>query len=238
MIMFDFVDADYKESVFLPEKNIYLSFVYNGHLDKHFLCMESCKNSKISTLARFHRYGIRPVLYNYKALPYKRQSTVNRLNKNVFLSRIYTFGLPWTYDYESLNKIKSFHSNCKKHYIVIAYPLSNKEEKVLFTFDRYCDAISLLRDFGYSKIRNLLGSDFETYNSWYPYLWVEYMDHPISLLSEVGSHMGSHFLGPVWCDYLLSFLRNGFVCSDSFKSVFGCVHKGKFSRIINWDSKQ
>jgi len=238
MIVFSFVDADYKESVFLPEKNIYLSFAYNGSLEKHFLCMESYKDSKASTLARFHRYGIRPVLYNYKALPYKRQSTVNRIDKNVFLSRIYNFGFPWGYDYESLNKIKSFYSSCKKHYVVIAHRSGNIQEKVLLIFDLYSDAISVLRDFNYTNIRRILGSDFQTFNGWYPYVWVEYMGHPISLLSEIGSHARSYVMGSAWCEYFICFLRDGFLESDSFSSLFGFVHKDKFSRIINLNSKQ
>jgi len=239
MIMFSFVEADYKESVFLPDKDIYLSFVHSPELDKNFLCMESYnQKSKNSSVFRFHRYGLRPVLTNYKALPYKRQSSLDQFHKNIFSSRITSLGIPWSFDvHKSLDKVRSFSSNCKKYYVIVAHRHGNVEEKVLLIFDRYSDAIFILRDFSRVRLRSLLGSDFETYNSWYPYVWVEHMAHPISLLSEIGSHAGNHLLGPPWCEYFLCFLRDGFVEHYYSSSVFGFVYRDKFSQIINCNSK-
>ena len=237
MIMFSFVDADHKESVFLPDRNIYLSFVHSCDLDKNFLCMESYnQKSKISSLFRFHHYGLRPVVTNYKALPYKRQSSLDQFHRSIFSSGVASLGFPWSYDvYKSLDKIRSFSSGCKKHYVIVAHPRGNTEEKVLLIFDRYADAISILRDFSGVKLKILLGRYFETYNSWYPYVWVEHMAHPISLLSEIGSHAGNHLLGPPWCEYFLCFLRDGFVENYYSSSVFGFVYRDKFDQIIYYN---
>jgi hypothetical protein len=133
--------------------------------------------------------------------------------------------------------MKSFCSNCKKHYVVIAYNQKDKEKMVLLIFDRYSDTIPLVRDFSDVKIKDLLGSDFETYNGWYPYLWVEYMGSPISLLLDINSHAGSYSLGPTWCYYLVCFLKDGFVSGEDFNSVFGFVYRDRFSQVINWDNK-
>jgi len=237
MIMFSFADTDYKESVFLPDRDIYLSLARSHDLDKLFLCMESYnRKARFCPPFRFQYYGLRPVLTNYKALPYKRQSSLDQFHKDIFSSRITSLGIPWSFDvHKSLDKVRSFSSNCKKYYVIVAHRHGNVEEKVLLIFDRYSDAVFTLRDFSRVRLRSLLGSDFETYNSWYPYVWVEYMSHPISLLSEIGSHVGNHSLGPAWCEYFLCFLRDGFVENYYSSSVFGFVYRDKFSRIIYYN---
>ena len=237
MIMISFADTDYKESVFLPDRDIYLSLARSHDLDKLFLCMESYnRKARFCPPFRFQYYGLRPVLTNYKALPYKRQSSLDQFHKDIFSSRITSLGIPWSFDvHKSLDKVRSFSSNCKKYYVIVAHRHGNVEEKVLLIFDRYSDAVFTLRDFSRVRLRSLLGSDFKTYNSWYPYVWVEYMSHPISLLSEIGSHVGNHSLGPAWCEYFLCFLRDGFVENYYSSSVFGFVYRDKFSRIIYYN---
>jgi len=237
MIMFSFADADYKESVFLPDRDIYLSLFHSHDLDKRLLCMESySQKGRVPSPFRFQYYGLRSTLTNYKTLPYKRQSSLDQFHRSIFSSGVASLGFPWSYDiYKSLDKIRSFSSGCKKHYVIVAHRHGNVEERVLLIFDRYSDAIFILRDFSRVRLRSLLGSDFETYNSWYPYVWVEHMAHPISLLSEIGSHAGNHLLGPPWCEYFLCFLRDGFVENYYSSSVFGFVYRDKFDQIIYYN---
>jgi hypothetical protein len=237
MIMFAFPEGNHLDSVFLPESNIYLYFAYSDHLDKNFLCTVSSDKeiSPFDFLVR-HRYRLRPILENYKALPYKRQSSVDELDDSSFPSEAKYFGFPWSCKHKSLNKMKNFHLNCKRYYVVVAYRRVGNEEKVVLLFDRYSDAISVVRDFSKVSIKDLLGSDFETYNGWYPYLWVEYMGSPISLLLDVSSHVGIDSLSPTWCHYLICFLKDGFISEEYLGSIFGFVYRDKFSQIINWDS--
>jgi len=239
MIMFSFVEADHRYSAFLPDRDIYLSFVYSDSLDRCFLCMISYhQKGKILFPERLRVYGIRPILHNYRSLPYKRQSSVSELDEEVFSSRA-IFGFPWCDNYTSLDKIRSFHSSCKKYYVVIAHNgLSLKEdgEKVLFAFDRYSDSAYLVRE-DYGKIKILLGSDFKLHNVWCPYLWVEYMDHPICLLSVIGSYREDYSLGADWCHCLLCFLRDGSFQGDLLSSVFGFAHRDEFSRVLYCNSR-
>jgi len=241
MIMFSFVEADYKDSVFLPDRNIYLSFVYSDELGKHFLYMESYNGKeKILPFDRFQVYGIRPSFYNYRALPYKRQSSINKLDKRVPSLRANSFGFPWYDGHKELKKIKGFYSRIRKQYAVIAHtrlPLHEDPEKVLLIFDRYSDAISLILDYGYSEIKSLLGSNFKIFNVLYPYLLVDHMHHPICLFSNVGSYRGSHSLGPDWCCCLVCFLRGDFDQGSLTRSVFGFIHKDSFSRVIHCDDR-
>jgi hypothetical protein len=238
--MFSFVDADYKDKVLLPDRNIYLSFAYSDHLGKHFLYMESYdRKDKTMPYERFQVYGIRPSLYNYKALPYKRQSSIGKLDKRISSLRINSFGFPWYDGCNRLEKIKGFYSNLRKQYAIIAHtrlPLSEDTEKVLLTFDRYCDALSLIVDYGYRKIKSLLGSNFKSFNALHPYLLIEYMGHPICLFSEVGSYTGSYSLGFDWCYCLLCFLRGGLAQGDLPRSVFVFAQRDKFSRVIYCNS--
>jgi hypothetical protein len=237
--MFSFVDADYKDSVSLPDRNIYLSFAYSDQLGKHFLLIESYdRKEKAMPSERFQAYGIRPSLYNYKALPYKRQSSVSELDKRISSLRTNSFSFPWCDCYRRLKKIKGFHSNLRKQYAVIAHtrlPLSEDTEKVLITFDRYFDALSLIADYGYRKIKSLLGSNFKPFNVLHPYLLIDYMGHPICLLSEIASYTDGYSLGSDWCYCLLCFLRGGFDQKDLFRSIFVFIQKDGFSRVIRCD---
>ena len=240
MIMFSSVDTYYEDKVFLPDRNIYLSFFYSNYLGKSFFCMESY-DQKYKTLphARFKVFGIRPYLYNYKALPYKRQSSVNDLCKRVPSLRTNSFGFPLCGNYKRLEKIKSFYSSLKKQYVVIGHtrlPLNEDTEKVLLIFDRYSDALSLIDDYGYEKIKSLLGSNFKPFNSTYPYFLVNHMDHPICLFSEVSSYAGSYSLGFDWCYCLICFLRGSFNQGDLTRSIFSFVHEDNFSRIVHFNS--
>jgi hypothetical protein len=182
-------------------------------------------------------YVLTPSLENYRALPYKRQSSIDRLNRDYFSTRIRYFGFPWLDSSTSLNKIKTFYSNCKRYYVVIAnrsVPDNEEGEKVAITFDRYSDAVTVLRDFTRTKLLSLLKGDFTCGGGWYPYVWVEYMNHPISLLGGTSSYDRRYELSPEWCRYLLCFLRDGFVGDDSFGSVFGFIQTDKFSRIVHY----
>jgi hypothetical protein len=237
MIMFAFVDADYKDSVSLPDRNIYLSFSYFDQLGKHFLYMESYdRKDKTLPYDRFQVYGIRPSLYNYKALPYKRQSSVSELDKRISSLRINSFGFPWCDCYRILERIKGFYSSLKKQYAVIAHtclPLSEDTKKVLITFDRYFDALSLIEDCGYRKVKSLLGSNFKPFNVLHPYLLVDYMGHPICLFSEIASYKDEYSLGYDWCYCFLYFLKDGSDQEDIFRSIFACAQRDRFSRVIH-----
>jgi len=240
MIMFDFVDADYSDSVFLPDKTIYLVFVHSNQLDKNFLCIKSCSQSDKSFTFCSRRYQLSPVLENYKALPYKKESYFKKYDRTFFRLITRNSGFPRFNNYTSLNKIKNFYSNCKKCYVVIAHrPFSTDEddEKVLFVCDRYSDALPLARNYQYRDVSRLLGNDFKPYNGYHPYIWIEYMNHPISLFAEFSTYTGSYELGIAWCHYLFCFLRDGFIKDVCFGSVFGFVHRDKFRQIIHWNTQ-
>jgi hypothetical protein len=239
MLIFSVVEADYLDKVFLPEKNLCFSLCDSDQLDKSFLCVVSCERKSIfSNPVPRSRYEFDRFLYYYMALPYKRQSSVDSLDKSVFRDNIRSCGIPWSYNYAGLSEMKNFYLSCKRYYVVVACHKGGNEEKVVFLFERYSDAISLIRDFSYRKIRSLLGSDFEAYNSWYPYLWVEYMGHPICLFSDIDSHAGNYSLGPTWCYYLVCFLKYGYFPDENeyFDFVFGLAYRDKFSQIIHWDA--
>ena len=241
MIMFSFVEADYKDSVFLPDGDIYLSFVYSASLDLHFLRME-CYNqgSRYSRFARYQRYGLRPVLANYRALPYKRQSSITKSDERVTALKTNSFGFPWFDNCASLNKMRSFYSSCKRYYAVIAHrsvSADEDQESVLILFNRYSDAIFLSRDYEDRRIKSLLGSEFRShYKSWYPHVCVEYMGHPISLFADIDSYVVGYPLASNWCHYFLFYVSDGLVSSGSSNSFHGFIQKDKFSQIIYWDS--
>jgi len=235
MIVFSCVNVDYFTSVLLPRKNVYFSFIHFPSLDKHLLCMEAYDSiyNKSFNLFRSRRLFV-PDLENYKALPYKRQSFIDRVDKKslTLYSR-----LPWFDSCSSLSKIRSFYSNCKKYYVVIANrQISGKGEgeRVAITFDRYSDAVSVSRDFSRTKIVRLLKDDFKCHNAWYPYLWIEYMNHPISLLGDISTYNSSYQLGSAWCDLFLCFLKDGFVRDVCFNSLFGFIKKDNFSQIVHY----
>ena len=240
MIVFSCVDADYFNHVFLPSNTIFLSFIYSKHLDRNFLCMESRVLGLEPSPFFGSRYALSPSLENYRALPYKRQSSVDKLDRRCLSTKILYFGFPWLDSSTSLNKIKAFYSNCKRYYVVIAnrsIPDNEEDEKVAITFDRYSDAATVLRDFTRTKLLSLLKGDFVCRGGWYPYVWVEYMDHPISLLGGTSSYTTRYELGPTWCHYLLCFLRDGFVGDVPFSSVFGFIQTDKFSRIVHYQEQ-
>ena len=239
MIVFSCFDTEYFNTVFLTNKTIYLSLFHSPSLDKFFLCMEAHNSGYNKPFNLFRsRYLLVPDLENYKALPYKKQSFVDRLDKK---SSISYSALPWFENCNSLSKIKGFYLNCKKCYVVIVYRKisgNEEDEKVAVIFDRYSDAISALRDFRQTKIRRLLGNDFESCikscNSWHPYIWVDYVNHPISLLGKISSYNRSYELGAAWCDFFLCFLKDGFVRDGYFNSLFGFIQKENFSQIIHY----
>jgi len=241
MIMFSFVKFYCRDSVFLPDRGIYLSFAHSGLLDLHFLRMECySQEGKKSNSAGHLKYGLKPFLEKYIALPYKRQSSINESEEKVLSLRNNSFGFPWSDDYVSLGKMRSFYSNCKKYYAVIAHRSTSTDrhdENVLILFDRYSDAISLAREYDYGKVRSLLGSDFKPYyKSWYPHICVDHMGHPICLFADIDSYANSYSLGSNWCYYFLRYLRNDFDSSISFNSCYGFIQRDKFSQIVCWDS--
>jgi len=241
MIMFSFVNSYCKDSVFLPDRDLYLSFAYSASLDLHFIRMECYiqKDKRSNSVGRLNS-GLKPFLENYKALPYKRQSSINKSGKRIFSLKNNSFGFPWSDDYESLGKIRSFYSYCKKYYVVIAHrstSTSADDESVMILFDRYSDAISLAREYDHGKIKRLLGSDFRPYyKSWYPHLCAEYMGHPISLFAEINSYAASYSLGSKWCNHFLCYLKDGFDGSVSFNSHYGFLQKDKFSKVMHYNN--
>ena len=179
-----------------------------------------------------------PLLKKYTALPYKRQSSIDDLGvRSIVLSQIESFGFPFYYDYDNyeyvrLDKIKNFYSKIRRRYVVVARHKGDNEEKVAFLFDNYSEAAYVSRYFRSTAFRDLLEGDFEVCNGWYPYLWVEYMGHPILLLSVISSYVRYYLLGSDWCCYLVCFLRNGFIPEENLSSVFGFVYKDKLSRVF------
>jgi len=240
MIMFDFFDADYSDSVILPDNTIYLVFVHSDQLDKNILYIKCCKQSKESFTFCSRRYRLVPALENYKALPYKKESYFKKYDRTFFRLTTRGSGFPRFNSYKSLSKIKGFYSNYKKCYVVIAHRPTSVDDgigdMVLFVCDRYSDALPLARNYQYGDVSRLLGSDFKPYNGYHPYLWVEYMNHPISLFAEIGTYTGSYELAPAWCYYLCCFLKDGFIKDVYFSSVFGSVHKDKFRQTIHWNT--
>ena len=242
MMVFSCVNAEYLVSVCLPDRRISLSFFHSKDLDKYLLYVKAYdKNTKTINLPRISRYHLIPLLSNYKALPYKRKSFISKYRRNLYSLTTSDFGFPWFDSHERLDKIEGFYSDHKKYYVVIAHrpvPPDEDDEKVLFACDSYSDAISLARECGYEEngeISRLLGEGFKPYN-WYPYIWIESMNHPISLLSQVSSYIGRYSLGSEWCHCLLLFLRGGsFLCDfDCLNSVFGFIQKDKFRQVVHW----
>ena len=236
MIVFSCTNAEYFSNVFLPNKTIYLSLVHSFVLDKNFLCMEAYDSGRSKILSIFSsRHLLVPDLENYKALPYKRQSSIDKLDRR---SLIRYSVLPWFEICNSLNKIRGFYQNFKKYYVVILRrQISDdieEDEKAAMIFDLHSDAVSVLNAFNYPKMARFLGEFFTPY-SWRPYLWVEYMKHPISLLGEISRYEGSYELGPAWCHYLLCFLKDSVVRDVCFSSIFGFVLKDdiNFKKIIH-----
>jgi hypothetical protein len=237
----------YENDVFLPEKKVRLGFEYSDHISKYFFCVASYdqneQNEKCPPFRdRFSRvFGFKPGLENYKALPYKRQSSVCQLDEQDSSLRTNSFGFPFSDKHESLCEIKAFYLGCKKQYVVIARRCSDTNddgyEKVLLVCSRYSDALPLLRDPYYVKLRSLLGHGFKACNSWYPYVWVEHMDSPICLLSEITSYVYAHSLGYDWCRYFLRLLRDGYVGKFDFYAAFGFALadiENQFSNIIHY----
>ncbi len=237
MVMFRFTDNEYVESVVLPDKEVCLCYPLSYCLDRKFLCV-GFRNQESGNFVfyRAGNYALRPVLSNYKALRYKRQSSIGPHEVDSLLYGIRMLNIPWSDDYVILSKMKSC-LDCKRYYVVIACRSGSDDEdseKVLLLFDRYSDATSMARDYGHRKIKSLLGADFVRCSSWYPYLWVEHMGHPISLLLDIDSHSGSYSVGPSWCYYLTCFLRDGYVKYVSYSSLFGFVFEDHFAKIIHY----
>jgi hypothetical protein len=243
MLMLSFVEASYMEKAFLPKKDLFLTCVCSDQVRKHFLCMASVSPNAKSIRVKYLNGDLSPTLRKYTALPYKRQSSIDnsRVRSNL-RSQIKAFGFPCIYyydtdDYVSLNKMRNFYLNLRKHYVVIARRKGDNEEKVALLFDSYSHAVYVSRYFRYTEASDLTGKDFEAYNSWYPYVWVEHMGRPICLFSDISSYAGSYSLGRNWCYYLTCFLRDGFIPNENLASVFGFVYRDKLSKIIHCDSQ-
>jgi len=232
-------NSSYKDSVFLPEKNLYLTCIYCDQVRKYFLCMASVDLDAKPIRVRILNGDLSPVLKMYTALPYKRQSSIEDSSiRSVLLSKVETFGFPFFYDYDnyeyvSLSKMKNFYSNLRKHYVVVVSSKGNNEEKVAILFDRYSLAAYVSRYFWSTSFCDLLEGDSKVHNRFYPYVWIEYMGHPILLFSEISSHADYYRLGSDWCYYLVCFLRDGFIPTEDLSSVFGFVYRDKFSQIID-----
>ena len=238
MIMFSFVEASYKEGVVLPGKDLYLTCAYCDQIQKYFFYVASVDPNAKPIRVRIVNGDLSPLLKKYTALPYKRQSSIDDLGvRSVILSKVESFGFPFFYDYDNykyvrLDKIKNFYSKIRRRYVVVASRKEDSEEKVAFLFDNYSEAAYVSRYFRSSEFRDLLAGNFEVRNAWCPYLWVEYMGHPICLFSVISSYSGCYSLGPDWCYYLVCFLKNGFIPEENLSSVFGFVYKDKLSRVF------
>jgi hypothetical protein len=235
MIVFCSVDNYSKDDVVLPDGIISLHPVYSDELGKYFLCMELIRSHR-DTFYRIlgSRYILRPTLGNYKALSFKRQPYFEDLDFGSLNSFMKYSSLPISSDYVGLSDMRNLYSKCKRYYVaVVDRSISgegNREEAVI-VFDRYSDAIDLMR-MRPRKILELVGSGFVLQNRWYPYLWVEYMNHPVCLLGEIRSHAGIYSLGSTWCYYLVCFLRDSSVKFTYMSSVFGFVFSDRFSKIV------
>ena len=238
MVMLCFGENSYREDVVLPGKDLYLTCVYCDQVRKYFLCMASVDPDAKPIRVRIINGDLSPVLKKYTALPYKRQSSIEYSSvRSILLSKIESFGFPFFYDYDNyeyvrLDKMKNFYSKIRRHYVVVASRKEDNEEKVAFLFDNYSEAAYVSRYFRSTEFRDLLAGNFEVLNAWYPYLWVEYMGHPICLFSVISSYSGCYSLGSDWCYYLVCFLKNGFIPEENLSSVFGFVYKDKLSQIF------
>jgi hypothetical protein len=231
-------ELSYREDVVLPEKDLYLTCVYCDQVRKYFLCVASVSPGAKPIRVRIINGDFSPVLKKYTALPYKRQSSIEDPSvRSILLSKIESFGFPFFYDYDKyehvkLDSMKSFYSNFRKYYVVVARRKDDNEEKIGFLFDNYSKAAYVLRHSLSKEFRDPLAGDFEVCNDWYLYLWVEYMGHPICLFSVISSYSGYYSLGSDWCYYLVCFLKNGFIPEENLSSVFGFVYKDKLSQIF------
>jgi len=238
MIMLSFGKNSYIEDVVLPEKNLYLTCVYCDQVKKYFLCMASVDPDSKPIRVRIVNGDLSPLLKKYTALPYKRQSSIEYSSvRSILLSKIESFGFPFFYDYDNyeyvrLDKMKNFYSKIRRHYVVVASRKEDNEEKVAFLFDNYSEAAYVSRYFRSTEFRDLLEGYFEVRNAWYPYLWVEYMDHPVCLFSVISSYSGCYSLGSDWCYYLVCFLKSGFIPGENLSSVFGLVYRDRLSQIF------
>lgn len=239
MVMFSFVDTDHWRKVSFPDREIYLSYVYSDFLKRYFLCVQlHDQKDMYYYCGRASAYGISPSLRNYKALPYKKQSSVIKLDEATSALRCNPYGIPWCLEYKGLEEIKAFCSSLKRQYAIIAHtrlPLNEDREKVLILFDRYSDALPLIADCGYDKIKGLLGEKFKTFNVLHPYLLVDYMGHPICLLSKVSSYTAKYLLASDWCRWFLCFLRGSLCQKDPSSSAFVFMQEKWFRKVIRYD---
>ncbi len=239
MLMFYFIDYDYTERVSLPDKEVCLSFPYSESLSKSFLCVGfRNRDAGIFSPYRMKDYNRIPILKWYRALRYKRQSSVGSIRKIPFCSWIRRFGVPWSDDYVGLNDMKSF-SRYKKCYGVIARRSRSDrrgdEETVLLLFDRYSDAIVVSTGFTDWNVRRLLGEGFRNSSGSDPYSFIEYMTHPISLLLDFNVYWDCYSLCLLWCRYLIWSLKEGYIGYGNCNSPFGLAAFEKdFDRVVRY----
>jgi hypothetical protein len=245
MIVFAAVGGVCGNSVILPDGDVLLYTGHSDRLEKDFLYMLfRRKESNVSNPFAKPKGALIPYLGQYETLPYKRQPLSDQLDRYTLELKTKYLGMPLSSDYVALDKIKNFYMNCKKYYAAVACGSSSSNadsengETALITFNSYSDAIRTLRYDSKKKIWDLLGGKFKLYNTWYAYIRMEYMNHPICLLGEISSHVGSYSLGMEWCYYLVSFLRNGFVASISLTSYFDFIHihRNESNKIVHYDS--
>jgi hypothetical protein len=238
-------DYDYLLEAFLPNRELRLSCVSFKDLNRYILCMMSLD------LERKDRYywirpgrALLPILSNYQAFVRKRQSSVDWDSSFIFSPTIKLYGFPFSLDSKGLDSAEIFYSSCKKHYVVLAERKTGTDvgnrERVMVVFDRYSDAIALIRGYSDSGLKELLGRDFVVVNGWYPYVWVEYMGNPICLFFELSVFSGTYNLGRHWSRYFVGLLRDGYIEGVSFASPFSFFTSAcerEFSRVI-WYDKQ
>jgi hypothetical protein len=241
MIVLDLFRFSYKTTVFFPKRDLefFLNFMGPVWKEESF-CVRACE-CKVNPFD----FGWRSDLYFdsildiYCVLPYKRQSSVNRFDGRIRGLKNRSHGLPWIGDYSHvcLSKMKNLSSGYKKRYVIVAFRYGTNGKGVLLVSDRYSDAFSLLLDPGYEKIESLLGKGFFPYNDWQPYVWVDYINNPVSLFTKISSYIGSWLLSNNWFDHFLQLLKAGRVECNSFSCAFGFFHKDKFSQIVCLDGE-
>ena len=249
MIVTDLFRSRYEKSFFLNKKNLRFSVVCAfPPLMLDFLCVFLCDQERkdLFSYGRRERY-YGPVLESYWALPYRKQSFLSRLFKSDSRLRSILRGLPSTRPYRrgrvSLSKMKSLCLSCKLKYVVALYHSDSSEKNAVFVFDRYEDARVFWKRRQHEKIGHLSEDDLEDSYLSIPFLWIESMDHPISLFAEIRTRHSGYKLGSAWFWNFCCFLRYSVVKPSCgyltdyglIHCPFGFVYKDRFSRIVYCD---
>ena len=103
----------------------------------------------------------------------------------------------------------------------------------MIVFNNYSDAIRAIRSYT-SFVKNVLGSDFRTHNWWYPYIRIDYLKHPISLLGQARTHSVNFIIGKSWSRHFVHILVDG--CpDDDIRNDNGFFLVNYYNRVLHWD---